>query len=328
MRVNQYLRAHVRMYSMDRVFSTVRSAMPPGHEYAALTCPSVGRDWPGRIQNLRWVSEQLADVHHVTGDAHYLTFGLPQCRTVLTIHDCGRISELAGLRRFLYRKIWFDESARRAKIVTVISEFTKEQVGKLTNISSSRIKVIYNPIMPGFTYSPKEFNKKSPKILQIGTAGNKNVERLITALSGLRCQLLIVGLPTAKQERLLKDNSVQFEVRVGLSDEELRDCYRESDLVTFCSTYEGFGMPVTEAQAIGRPLVASNVTSIPEIGGAGAQYIDPFSVDSIRSGVLRVIESPTLRDEIVGRGLDNIRRFDPVTTAGMYLECYENVMRS
>jgi glycosyltransferase involved in cell wall biosynthesis len=96
-------------------------------------------------------------------------------------------------------------------------------------------------------------------------------------------------------------------------------------MVLFASTYEGFGLPIIEAQATGRPVVTSRVTAMPEVAGDGACLVDPYDVASIRSGVLRVLGDRGYRDSLVHRGFENVRRFEPGRIAAQYARLYEEV---
>ena len=86
-------------------------------------------------------------------------------------------------------------------------------------------------------------------------------------------------------------------------------------------------MPILEAQSVGRPVVTSTVTSMPYVAGDGAVLVDPFSVASIRAGLLRVIEDGALRAELIERGRRNVRRFDSDSIGTLYLDLYRSLQR-
>ena len=95
--------------------------------------------------------------------------------------------------------------------------------------------------------------------------------------------------------------------------------------MTFVSTYEGFGLPIIEANTVGRAVIAGNVSSMPEVAGDGALLVDPTDISAIRAGIKRIIEDPEFRTELIERGQQNARRFDPDTIAAQYLSIYREV---
>ena len=96
-------------------------------------------------------------------------------------------------------------------------------------------------------------------------------------------------------------------------------------MLVFASTYEGFGMPIVEANAVGRAVVAGNVCSTPEVASDAACLVDPFQVDSIRRGIQRVIQHRTYRETLIRNGLYNARRFTAKAIASQYLQIYLEV---
>jgi len=221
-----------------------------------------------RIRAALEARREASRINHVTGDVNYIALGLPRDRTVLTIHDCGMIDRVKSpIRRRLLKWFWLDLPVRHATLVTADSVATRNDIVRLTGVDPNKIVVVPVCISSKFSASPSGFHKACPEILHIGTAYNKNLERHIEALRGINCVLKIVGPITPEQQQLLEACEIQFSVHENLSEAQIIHAYRACDLLLFASTLEGFGMPILEAQTVGRPVVTSNTSSMPEIAG-------------------------------------------------------------
>ena len=265
------------------------------------------------------------ELNHITGDINYASLLLSRKRTLLTILDAGVMDGKQGLRKALLDWIWFRLPAKSAQMITTISESAKKDVLKYVDVPDEKIRVIPVAVSPHFKWSPKEFNASCPHILQVGTKKNKNIERLITALSGLSCKLQIIGPLTDALRTQLNANEIEYENWSNLSLDEVVRKYQQCDLLTFCSTYEGFGMPIVEANVVGRPVVTSDISSMPEVAGNAACLVDPFDCASIRSGIRRVIKDVDYRSKLIANGRVNAERFDANNIAEQYLAIYKEM---
>jgi len=315
-------------FSLERVFADVRSHMPAGFEPAVAECPCPSRGLFNRIRNILWARRSQGDINHITGDVHYLTILLRKGKTVLTIADCVSLERSRGAKYWVLWFFWYWLPEKRCAKITVISEFSKKNLLAHLRCRPEKIEVVHCPVPNGFGPSPKPFDSACPVLLQVGTTQNKNLERVAEALRAIPCRLLIVGPLSERQRALLAENGIAFENHLNVSDEELLDLYRRCDMVVFASLYEGFGLPIVEAQAVGRPVVTSNRCSMPEVAGDAACLVDPESVESIREGVLKIIRDEAYREGLVRKGFENVKRFAPERIAAQYVEIYRALATS
>jgi glycosyltransferase involved in cell wall biosynthesis len=165
-----------------------------------------------------------------------------------------------------------------------------------------------------------------PRVLHVGTTPNKNLSRVIAALQGIPCCLVIVGRLEESVLAELQRLDVAFENHVAIDHDAMRQLYAGSDIISFPSTYEGFGMPILEGQAVGRPVLTSNLEPMRSVAGdGGALLVDPDSVSAIRDGFLALMGDPALRFRLVAAGLQNCRRHSLDAVAGMYQALYERL---
>lgn len=267
-----------------------------------------------------------ADIYHVTGDVNYLVLGLPWKKTVLTIHDIGNyLYGLKGWKREVYKWIWLLLPMRLARRVTAVSTATREHVVKYLGFPADRITVIPNCYDPLYRPAPQVFNAACPRILQVGTKPYKNVPALIRALAGISCRLVLIGELDAAILLALQETGVTYENYSGISQAKLLEQYTRADLVTFVSLGEGFGMPIIEAQAIGRPLITANIPPLSVAAGEGACLADPQNVESIRAGMQRLINDAGYREKVVADGRLNVNRYTPTAIAKAYLKVYSGL---
>ena len=231
---------------MHRVFSPIVQAIGPSHAISISAPDYRALPW-SILRNLWWAfkNRNRKGINHITGDLHYLALALPAPNTVLTIHDLVTL-RLGGnpIKKYLWRKLWFDWPLRRVGKITCISETTKsELLSAFPWLNPSKVFTVHNPIDPLFTPVPKEFDKHCPTILHIGTGWNKNLERVILALKGISCKLQIVGALSDGAKQSLSENGISYENRVNISDEELLECYHQCDLVSFPPSSKGLECP-------------------------------------------------------------------------------------
>lgn len=280
----------------------------------------------GIIKNLATFKPKTADIYHVTGHVNYIVLLLPGNRTVLTVHDTGILLVRTGIRRYVLKKLLFDLPIRRAKFITAVSEKTKNDVVELTGCDSRKIRVIENPLDDRLFVTEKaDFNTECPQILQVGTASHKNLTNLIKAIEGLECKLVIIGKLDDATISLLTEHNIDYRNDAEIDDDALKEAYRVSDLVVFCSTFEGFGLPIIEAQAMKTPVVTSNIEPMSDVAGDGALLVNPHDHLEIRDAIRRMIGDKELREILVAKGTENVKRFATDVVAEKYAQLYREM---
>lgn len=312
--------------SIERVFRQIAKDLPDDLEVEFQQLP-YGYGIAAIIKNLLFFRPRPADIYHVTGDVHYIALSLPGRKTVLTIHDLVFLRRRTGLRRSLLKWLFLTAPVNRVARMTTISNATRNEIAAEMPGLAKPVEVITNPLIDGFVAEPvKPFNGGRPVILQIGTTPNKNLETLIEALRGLTCSLRIIGDLSSDVAKRLEAASVEYSSVTQLDEQAIVEEYRNADIVTFCSTYEGFGLPIIEAQAMRKPLVTSNIPPLNEVAGEGAVLVDPHDPSAIRAAIEKIRDDKPFRQKSIDNGIENLKRFDPRSIAREFEAVYRGMM--
>ncbi len=314
-------------YSIEGVFEPI-ARQNPGSKFVYV--PLIGNTLSNIIKNIRFCRAKQGRINHVTGDVHYVMLGLRSTNyNILTIHDCGVLIDQGRSiwKRWLIKKLWFIWPVLKADVVTTVSAKSKAEIIRYTHCPESKVIVIPNYVHSVFTIQSKPSLNRLPRCLHIGSTKNKNLPRVIEALSGLDCELRIIGIVSTEDESKLKESGILYSSIQDLSIEQMKQEYVESDIVLFVSTYEGFGIPILEAQASGRAVITSDISPCKEIAGHGAICVDPLDVTDIRRAVLQLLQNETLRHQTVQAGLINVQQYGMDRIVKAYQDVYERGMR-
>ena len=244
----------------------------------------------------------------------------------------------------LYQLVnWTKYSAKNAREIFTISNFSRDDIIKTYKKKPEDVETTYLGIKPALSGNDKvlsmeEMHKKfgitKPYLLFVGTLQpRKNVAKLIEAFSQLKnkeIELVIVGKKGWLWEEIFAAPE-KFGVmeRVKFLDfvenEDLPSLYKNALCFVLPSLYEGFGLPVLEAMKFGCPTVISDTSSLPEVGGDAALYFDPQSVDDIAQKIEKVISDEKLREEMVKKGYNQIKKFSWEKTAKETLKVLEDL---
>lgn len=315
-------------YSIYKVFNIIENQIKKKDSINEYFTPSPN-SMPWDILKNCWYVHKYRNkkgINHISGHIHDVILGLVGCKTVLTIHDTVFLDNVKNpIKRFYKWLFWLYIPIKLADAVTCISKETQKQIIRNIKINEDKITVIYNPIDPSYQFIPKKFNAEKPVILHIGTGWNKNLERTILALKGISCHLRIIGTLSQFFIGLLKENNIEYSNICNLTDEEIKQEYINCDIVNFPSVYEGFGMPVIEGQQIGRIVITSNIEPIIDISGKAALLVNPYDINDIRKTYLNIIEDKQLRDSLIEKGLNNVKRFEASFIAKQYMDLYNTL---
>lgn len=282
---------------------------------------------------------------------HTQYVGVPAggARMVLTVHDLSfeKYPETFpwNRRRFLQLSRW---SARRAARVIAVSESTKRDLVSLYGVPAERIAVVHNGVSDDF--GPVEPAARSAVALARGIQGDyllsvgalqprKNLRRLVAAFlearrrPGFEGRLVLVGKKAWGPGDWDRDAESAFAAGDILCTghveaSELPALYAGARLFAYPSLYEGFGLPVAEAMACGAPVLCSNTSSLPEVGGDAAAYVDPLDVRGIASAITSLWSDEGRRREMSRLGLEQARRFSWESAARKTLEVYALAAKS
>ena len=258
---------------------------------------------------------------------------------VVTIHDIT-ISLFPGKKKTslfhsLGYKLTFGNALRHSKKIFAVSQNTKKDLMEKKGVPEEKIIVSYNGIGEEFLHPPQllesrevmeKFSLPAPYFLYTGVWRNhKNILGLLEAFSLLRTQgldasLVITGKPDPYYPEVLdyiKKNHLEDRVKtVGLVEEQdLLSLYASARAYVFPSFYEGFGMPPLEAMAMGVPVAASNTSCIPEVCADAAEFFSPSDPSEMASVMGRIFSDAPLRESLIEKGKNHIKKFSWDKTA-------------
>ncbi|HEX5411982.1 MAG TPA: glycosyltransferase family 1 protein [Terriglobia bacterium] len=262
-------------------------------------------------------------------------------RMVNTIHDLSPFADgqyIPWARRAYVRTL-MSNAARRGLAVITVSEFSRRQIIERFCVDEERVFAIAHGVITNGNGAARS-KSDAPYLLFVGNLEHrKNLVRLVKAFRLLRDRrriphrLVLCGRPGHGWGSILaaiEKEGVQNDIDLPgyLRDDGLARMYRSADLFVFPSVYEGFGLPVLEAMACGTPVVCSNATSLPEVGGDAVEYFDPYSVEDLAAAIERALDSPTRQAEMRERGLRQAGKFTWEECARKHVEVYRRVLFS
>ncbi|NNU77059.1 glycosyltransferase family 4 protein [Clostridium estertheticum] len=296
------------------------------------------------------ISKENIDIYHMPQNGIGFSQAI-SCKKVVTIHDLIPyvMPETVGRGYLLKFLKEMPMIVGNSDGIITVSEFSKRDILKYFPIDESKIFV--TPLAADAKYTPldklhcknflkKAYNLNNPFILYIGGfSERKNVASAITAFSKVykdlseNYDLVIVGDYRDSGQKLMKLtnelNMLSHVIFAGFVPEEhLPLFYNSCDALIYPSFYEGFGLPPLEAMNCGTPVIASNLTSIPEVVGDTGILINPYDIESIALAIGNLLSSENLRSELSAKALLRSKQFSWQNTAGRTLKVYESVYKA
>ncbi len=276
-------------------------------------------------------------------------------RYLVTIHDLASFffPHLYPLFRWLYHQVSIRNAIQRADYVITPSHSTKRDLIKHFRIPEERVFVVPNGFDETFRYPitdkereeiKKRYNLPEMFVFALGVLEpRKNTERILLAFASLlrdksfpnkEIKLVIggsldYGWKNKRIFQLVKELKIEEKVIFTgpIPNEDLPAFYAASFLSLYPSLYEGFGLPVIEAQACGTPVITSKISSLPEVAGEGAILVNPYSVEEIARAMKELFTNQNKREELIEKGLENAKRFSWKKAAEEILEIFERIGR-
>lgn len=269
-------------------------------------------------------------------------------KTLNVIHDVGfehYKENLSFLPRNYYRK-YFPLFANKATRIATVSNFSKDDIVKTYSIPSNKIDVLYDGANEAFKpisesqkkVTREKYSNGNEYFIAVGRLHlRKNTNRLLQAFDAFKksisspIKLVIVG-NKKWQSKEVKDvydkmqfrDDVVFTGRIRM--DKLKDVMGSALALVFVPHSEGFGLAMIEAMNCDVPVVSVNSTSMPEIAGDAALFVNPLSVDSIKEGMSRIYKDEQLRSQLIEKGRKQRKFFSWDKTAENLWRCIEKTM--
>ncbi|MGN7990536.1 glycosyltransferase family 4 protein [Pedobacter sp. 22226] len=314
--------------SLEKLFQNISVALlKKGVEISSISNP-FGHGLINMVKSILFFRNKITndELVHITGQVHYAAIGLKTSKIIITVHDLGLYRKLSKLRFLFFKLFWVYLPFKKAKYIVCISKKTKDEIINLMPSAKSKIAVIPNCLTVPIIAETSVKNNIKKELLIVGTRSNKNIERIFESVKDLNIHLNIVGRLNESHINILDLYNIEYTNSYNISDDDLLYFYDKSDALIFTSTYEGFGLPILEAQARNAFVITSDLAPMNEVVGDGGIVVNPFKADEIRSAIVRFIEMS--EDEKYGylsEGKKNLNKYAVENIAESYISLYNRV---
>lgn len=277
------------------------------------------------------------DLVHQTGDSHYV---LPFClfsKRLLTIHDLRQLSTYKGIKHRVYKFLWFYLPTLFSSRIICISSFTHLALLKSFPHTADKSTIIHNPLRNEFFVNPPAsqekniFNATRPlHFLIVGTRSNKNANLSLHLLSYIKTSFIVnvVGRKAdLAKEHIINTRSSGFcrelNFYENISNKSLITLYDYSHFLLFLSSYEGFGLPILEAQSRGVIPIVNNIEPMSSLCSSdNALLFNSLSISYMAPRLITLLDQPELCAKLCANAYRNACHHHPEYAANSYLSLY------
>lgn len=264
------------------------------------------------------------DIFH---SSYYRCANSKDVRSVVTVHDFTYERFMTGLRRNVHCKQKYN-AIIKAEVVVCVSENTKRDLlYYLPETNKNKVRVIHNGVSDDF--HKIEGALRGDRLVYVGSrAKYKNFEFVVETLSETSYHLDICGAPLSSREQRYLNRKLgkdRYKVYSNLNNKGLNELYNNARCLIYPSSYEGFGLPIIEAQRAGCPVIALNKSSIPEVIGETPLLLKSLNRNELLLA-LEMIESPTLFENVSKMGLENAKKYTSQSMINGYRNIYSELL--
>jgi len=292
------------------------------------------------------------DILHCTSNTAPVVTSVP---LVVTLHDIIYMESMSVLKKGftpyqkfgnMYRRYVVPQVVRKSAKIITVSEFEKKRIGDFFKVNDQKLKAIYNGVSDHFkpisdseylSRIKAKYNLPDKFLFFFGnTDPKKNTPGVLKAFSLFlnsaeeKIPLVMLDFDLNELTKIISDigdpSLHDFIKLTGyVPNSELPALYALSTIFLYPSLRESFGIPMLEAMACGIPVITSNTSSMPEVGGNAALYVDPFKPEEITTAIKKLLTEPLLRESLIRNGFENARKFSWGAMAKNVLNLYQEV---
>jgi glycosyltransferase involved in cell wall biosynthesis len=286
-------------------------------------CPVVSKGLFRRLYLICWSYFNQGDVNHILGDINYISIFMSKNKTINTFLDCRLLDCFVTVKKFIYKLIWFELPIKNSRIVTFISKFTKLQIEKKLNFKVKNSEVIPVPLTDNLLFRVN--NNKIKNILIIGTSKHKNVKNMIIGIKDLDVNLTIIGELDHKIKLFCKSNKIYYKNLIDIGKNKIKKILAQNDILLMVSKYEGFGMPIIEAQASGLVVITSDIEPMKSVVGKDGLIVNYNNPIEITKKIQKLLKDKDYFLKILKKGKDNSKKYDYKIINDCYHKLYNRI---